>query len=110
VAPTSTGRSRSTASWDRCSTAAEETLKAIRELFALNLFQENGGFADAFNPLQVDPKSELPWVNWTGFGIDQGSILLILENARTGFAWKQFESDPVIDRTLTTLFPKRAKR
>jgi hypothetical protein len=88
----------------------EETLRAIRELFALHLFQENGGFADAFNPLQVDPKSELPWVNWTGFGIDQGSILLILENARSGFAWKQFESDPVIDRTLSTLFPKRAKR
>ncbi|HVE38691.1 MAG TPA: glucoamylase family protein [Planctomycetota bacterium] len=88
----------------------EETLKAIRELFALNLFQESGGFADAFNPLQVDPKSDLPWVNWTGFGIDQGSILLILENARTGFAWKQFESDAVIDRTLTALFPKREKR
>jgi hypothetical protein len=88
----------------------EETMKAIRELFALNLFQEGGGFADAFNPLQVDPKSDLPWVNWTGFGIDQGSILLILENARTGFAWKQFESDAVIDRTLTALFPKREKR
>ena len=88
----------------------EETLKAIRELFALDLFQESGGFADAFNPLKVDPKSQLPWVNWTGFGIDQGSILLILENARTGFAWKQFESDAVIDRTLTTLFPKREKR
>jgi hypothetical protein len=88
----------------------EETLRAIRELFALNLFQESGGFADAFNPLQVDPRSELPWVNWTGFGIDQGSILLILENARTGFAWKQFESDAVIDRTLSALFPKREKR
>jgi hypothetical protein len=88
----------------------EETLRAIRELFALHLFQESDGFADAFNPLQVDPKSELPWVNWTGFGIDQGSILLILENARTGFAWKQFESDAVIDQTLTALFPKREKR
>ncbi len=88
----------------------EETLKAIRELFALNLFQEGSGFADAFNPLQVDPKSAQPWVNWTGFGIDQGSILLILENARTGFAWKQFEADPVIGRTLTALFPKRERR
>ena len=88
----------------------EETLKAIRELFALNLFQEGSGFADAFNPLQVDPKSARPWVNWTGFGIDQGSILLILENARTGFAWKQVEADPVIGRTLTALFPKRERR
>ena len=88
----------------------EETLKAIRELFALNLFQEGSGFADAFNPLQVDPKSARPWVNWTGFGIDQGSILLILENARSGFAWKQFEADPVIGRTLTSLFPRRERR
>jgi hypothetical protein len=88
----------------------KETLQAIRELFALHLFQEGAGFADAFNPLRVDPKSTLPWVNWTGFGIDQGSILLILENARTGFAWNQFESDPVIDRILAVLFPRRVKR
>ncbi len=88
----------------------EQSLKAIRELFALNLFQEGGGFADAFNPLQGDPRSGLPWVNWTGFGIDQGAILLLVENARSGFAWKQVETDAVIDRTLTELFPNREKR
>lgn len=87
----------------------EATLRAVRELFSLDLFQEGGGFADAFNPLRIDPKANLPWVNWTSFGIDQGAILVILENARSGFAWKQFESDPMIQHTLTALFPKREK-
>ncbi len=86
-----------------------ETLKAIRELFALGLFQEDAGFADAFNPLQAGPAGRRPGVNWTRYGIDQGSILLLLENARTGFVWKQFESDPAIGAVLTSLFPQRGR-
>ncbi|HLY73041.1 MAG TPA: glucoamylase family protein, partial [Planctomycetota bacterium] len=86
-----------------------EVLRALRNLAALDVFQEGLGYADALNLLQVDPKSSLPWVNWTRFGIDQGAILLILENARTGFASAQFQSNGVIDGVLTSMFPQRIR-
>ncbi|HVR83723.1 MAG TPA: glucoamylase family protein [Planctomycetota bacterium] len=86
-----------------------EVLRALRSLSALDVFQEGLGFADALNLQQVDPRSLLPWVNWTRFGIDQGAILLILENARTGFASTQFQSNGVIDGVLTSMFPQRTR-
>ena len=86
-----------------------EVLKALRTLSSLDVFQEGLGYADALNLREVNPQSLLPWVNWTRFGIDQGAILLILENARTGFASAQFQSNSVIDGVLTSLFPKRIR-
>ena len=86
-----------------------EVLKALRNLSALDVFQEGLGFADALNLKEMNPQSLLPWVNWTRFGIDQGAILLILENARTGFASAQFQSNGVIDGVLTSMFPQRTR-
>lgn len=86
-----------------------EVLKALRNLSVLDVFQEGLGFADALNLKQMNPQSQLPWVNWTRFGIDQGAILLILENARTGFASAQFQSNGVIDGVLTSMFPQRTR-
>ena len=87
----------------------QEVLRSLRSLSPLGVFQEGLGYADAVNPLQVDPKANLPWINWTRFGIDQGTILMILENARTGFAWTQFQSNGGIDSVLTSVFPKRVR-
>ena len=87
-----------------------EVLKAQHNLSALDVFQEGLGYAGALNLLHIDPPSRLPWVNWTRLGIDQGAILPILENARTGFASTQFQSNGVIDRELTMMFPQRVRR
>jgi hypothetical protein len=46
------------------------------------------GFADAFNPLTN-------WYNPDVIGIDVGIILLMAENARTGFVWQQFMKNEV---------------
>jgi hypothetical protein len=43
------------------------------------------GFADAFNPTVDAPRV---WVNKECIGIDQGPIMLMLENQRTGKIWE----------------------
>lgn len=45
------------------------------------------GFADAFNPLTS-------WTNPDVIGIDIGISMLMAENARTGFVWKNFMKNP----------------
>lgn len=47
------------------------------------------GFADAFNPTAG-------WVDTDRLGIDQGPIVLMLENYRTGFVWNVMHKDPVL--------------
>ena len=51
------------------------------------------GFRDAFNL----------GANWWGsdvLGIDQGPILIMIENYRTGAIWKRFMCNPEIQRGL----------
>ncbi len=70
----------------------------------MNMFEKYGakglwgryGFVDAFNPT----------VNWYDFdylGIDQGPILLMIENFRTGLVWEYCMRDPVIQKGLRGL-------
>lgn len=47
------------------------------------------GFADAFNPTRS-------WVDRDRLGIDQGPIVLMIENHRTGLAWDVMKRDPVL--------------
>lgn len=54
------------------------------------------GFVDAFNPT----------ANWYGkefLGIDQAPIILMIENFRTGFLWKQMMKDSIIKKGLKNL-------
>ena len=66
------------------------------------------GFFDAFNPTlklpvkvqhgRVDPK--LGWFDTDWLGIDQGPILVMLENERSGLVWQTLRRSPHLRRGL----------
>lgn len=54
------------------------------------------GFYDAFNPTE-------DWVAGSFLAIDQGPIIVMIENYRTGLLWDLFMSSPEIQNGLTKL-------
>jgi hypothetical protein len=79
-------------------------LKTMRERYGDRLYGEYG-FRDAFNPSfrytdvrpqrgVIDP--EHGWFDSDYLGIDQGPILLMAENHRTGFVWDLMKKSPYI--------------
>ena len=54
------------------------------------------GYFDSFNPT-------LNWFNKEYIGIDQGPLLLMIENFRTGLIWNYVMKDSVIQMGLTRL-------
>ncbi len=54
------------------------------------------GFKDAFNPT-VD------WVDTDYLGIDQGPIVIMIENLRTGLVWEYCMKDPLLKKGLEKL-------
>ncbi|KRF01213.1 Tat pathway signal protein [Frateuria sp. Soil773] len=66
------------------------------------------GFVDAFNPSfhartalrtgRLAP--ELGWVDTVQLGIDQGPIVLMIENWRSGFVWNVMKENPYIRKGL----------
>ena len=54
------------------------------------------GFVDGFNP-------ETGWASDTWLAIDEGPIVNMIENYRTGMLWKLFMNIPDIQRGLTRL-------
>ncbi|MXV44685.1 Tat pathway signal protein [Saccharibacter sp. 17.LH.SD] len=57
------------------------------------------GFTDAFNPSFRTGNSY--WVDTQQIGIDQGPILLMMENWRSGLVWNVMKKNPYIRRGLT---------
>jgi hypothetical protein len=82
-------------------------LLAMRRTYGDLLFTTYG-FLDAFNPTftaagsqevgSVDPN--LGWFDVDYLGIDQGPILAMVENYRTGFVWRIMRTNPHIIRGL----------
>jgi len=82
-------------------------LLAMRRTYGDALFKQYG-FLDAFNPTftatgqqqtgTVDPA--LGWFDVDYLGIDQGPILLMIENYRTGFVWEVMRRNAHIVRGL----------
>lgn len=79
-------------------------LKAMRERYGERLYGEYG-FRDAFNPSfrfkdvrpqrgTIDP--ELGWFDSDYLGLDQGPILLMAENYRSGFVWDLMKRSPYV--------------
>ena len=67
------------------------------------------GYVDAFNPsfhdrnVALNSGTVVPGVGWVDserLGIDQGPILLMLENYRSGFVWRVMRRNPSIRRGL----------
>lgn len=83
------------------------TLMAMREDYGDRLFGRYG-FLDALNPtLRVATKvqhglvdSTLGWFDTDYLGIDQGPILAMIENYRSGLVWRTMRRNPHIVRGL----------
>ncbi|HNE30472.1 MAG TPA: glucoamylase family protein, partial [Saprospiraceae bacterium] len=55
------------------------------------------GFKDAFNPsFTFEPGCENGWFDTDYLGIDQGPIVLMIENYRSGFIWNLMKKNPYI--------------
>jgi hypothetical protein len=90
--------------------APELAMKAMRAMstrYGTNLYSTYG-FVDAFNPTlrsapglkhgRLDP--ELGWFDIDYLGIDQGPILGMIENHRSGLVWETMKKNPHIVRGL----------
>jgi hypothetical protein len=67
-------------------------LQNIREKFGKRAWKKYG-FVDAFNPLTG-------WASLDVIGIDAGILLLMAENARTGFVWEQFGKNSEVAKSF----------
>ncbi|MBE7539657.1 MAG: hypothetical protein HS122_14760 [Opitutaceae bacterium] len=83
-------------------------LMAMHEHFGDLLFNHHG-FLDAFNPTYREEwgpaahgiiHPEHGWFDDRQLGIDQGPILLMTENHRTGFVWEVMKRSPYIQKGL----------
>jgi hypothetical protein len=90
--------------------APEIVIPAITEMhrrYGSKLYSTYG-FLDSFNPTftfpvetqhgAVDP--EMGWINDDYLGIDQGPIVIMLENHRSGLVWETMKKNPHIVRGL----------
>jgi hypothetical protein len=74
---------------------SERTLRNMWEKYYQNLVGEYG-FKDAFNLTYVTPKTPEGWFDIDYLGIDQGPILLMIENQRTGLLWNVMKKNQYI--------------
>ena len=100
IAPTAAGGSMAFAP-EICVPA----LRAMKAKYGSKLYGEYG-FRDAFNPTYRYParvangSTANGWFDIDYLGIDQGPILLMAENLRSGFVWKLMQKNPHIRRGL----------
>lgn len=75
-------------------------LKAMRAKYGEKLWKEYG-FVDSFNPSFPNPETGEPgWFDRDYLGIDQGPIVIMIENLRNGFVWEVMKKSPYIVRGL----------
>lgn len=82
-------------------------LRAMRERYGDDLYQRYG-FLDAFNPTLTTPVpvqhgrvvAGKGWFDGDYLGIDQGPILLMAENHRSGLVWERMKRSPYLVRGL----------
>jgi hypothetical protein len=71
------------------------TMKSINAKYGKQLWGKYG-YYDSFNPTAK-------WVNNDFIGIDEGPMLIMIENFRTGLVWGYVMKDPIIQKGLTKL-------
>ncbi|MGE5812245.1 MAG: glucoamylase family protein, partial [Ignavibacteria bacterium] len=72
------------------------TLKNIYEKYGSKGLWGEYGLKDAFNPTAG-------WYDPDYLGLDEGPIVIMIENYRTGLIWNYAMKDPVIKRGLERL-------
>ena len=89
--------------------ATLDALKAMAERYPGTLWTDDYGFRDAFNPsftfrdANIKQNSEVTdegWFDHDYLGIDQGPILIMAENLRTGLVWETLKQSPYLVRGL----------
>ena len=82
--------------------ASEIVVPTVRHLAALDLgATKRYGFKPSFNRTFVDPASPVGWwVTPYHFGIDQGPVILMIENFRSGLIWEITRRCPYIREGL----------
>ena len=82
--------------------APEIVMPAIRYFHDIELKQSDSyGFKATFNPtFPVKDKNQYGWVSPWNFGLNQGPIVLMIENYRTGMLWQLMRRCPHIVRGL----------
>lgn len=75
----------------------DECIAAVRHMYDVygDQLWKRYGLADAFNPATG-------WVANDVIGIDVGITMLMIENERSGFVWRQFMANPEINRAMLT--------
>lgn len=73
-------------------------LKAMKKKYGARVWRTYG-FIDAFNPTYVNDSAR-GWFDDDYIGIDQGPIVIMIENLRSGFVWKTMKKNPYIRRGL----------
>jgi len=71
------------------------TIKNMNAKYGKEIWGKYGYF-DAFNPTAK-------WVSQDFIGLDQGPMLLMIENFRSGLVWNYVMKDPIIQKGLETL-------
>lgn len=74
-------------------------LKIMRSRFGNRLWREYG-FADAFNLTFITDRTPDGWYDTDYLGIDQGPIVIMIENLRSEFVWNVMKKNPYIVRGL----------
>ncbi len=81
--------------------APEIVLPTIEQFHALDLgTMDSYGFKASFNPTFEVEGSRCGWVSPHYFGIDQGPLVLMIENYRTGLLWSITKRCPFITEGL----------
>lgn len=73
-------------------------LKAMRD--QIPGLWTNYGFLDAFNLTYVTDKTPNGWIDRDYLGIDQGPIVIMVENLRSGLVWDVMKKNPYIVKGL----------
>jgi hypothetical protein len=78
--------------------APEIVIPTVRTMARLDLgMTKRYGFKPSFNQTYEMPDSPTGWwVTPYHFGIDQGPVILMIENYRTGLIWKIMRRSPYI--------------
>ena len=83
-------------------------LKAMKARYGAGIYTEFG-FLDSFNPTLTETGRTLQhgrivpgvgWVDGDYLGIDQGPIVIMIENARSDIVWRRMQGEPNITRGL----------
>ncbi|MDI6704617.1 MAG: glucoamylase family protein, partial [bacterium] len=81
-----------------------ESISTLKHYFQnTDLWRYLFGFGDAYNPSNATVNGY--WYNHSYFGIDQGPMLIMIENYRSGLIWKYFMQNEDIQKALLTIFP-----